>query len=445
MPPTLEELNPELRGLPSFEQARILAEKRRKATRDKLVEQAVRHGIPGFVGAEGENLQFTDPTGIKRTFTPSGDQISFSLPSHMVEPDLGPQQRERLRSLHRVRHGFATGTITEANYKTLYSPQDQRTVEKLYNARSSASADRELNDNERQQFLDSIDEKISKVPRLSPMMREPTAQQKYEASIVKDPVTGQRGTIGNDGKFNPLIDPKIQQARTERRADALDKNLDAEMTADKDDEIDFDVKLNRAQMRTAAQFGELDLKRNSYKPELDTLWENTMNSLDWRSIRQTTSKKMLLFRNRYIENAVANNGVSAAEAGYDFMLRWNNAERNPDDKYNFLVPAFNKDNRRDLMYVATGVKSEGDKNYANSTFEDFAPRKETIDGLRVGEGRVTVDGKTASTLSAKPAPPGMEAVWPNVDDETKADIQRLLIQGKTTPEILAMLNKLGMI
>jgi hypothetical protein len=73
------------------------------------------------------------------------------------------------------------------------------------------------------------------------------------------------------------------------------------------------------------------------------------------------------------------------------------------------------------------------------------PRAETIGGLRVGEGKVTVDGKTVSTMDAKPAPPGLETVWPNLDEETKTDIQRLLVSGKTVPEVLAKMKELGLI
>ncbi|MCJ7828203.1 MAG: hypothetical protein MUP81_00485 [Dehalococcoidia bacterium] len=362
-------------GMKSWEIARAEAEYRRGS---KLTEMNTRQQRFGTSQDVTLGKEFTEPSGLRRTFSDSGEQMAMTLPTH---------------------------------YTNDYSPQDQKKIEKLYQARSEAATDPEANEDERQQAIDAIDTQISRVPHIAPIMKEPTPQQKFEASIVNDTTTGQRGFYDpKTGKLNPLVDPKITQAKQEKRQEVLGKELALEIKNNeariKEGEagLDYDVMLNRAQWRVKAQFGELEESEKIVNPALNVLWENTMNSMWWRVVDRASESSMLKFRQKYIENAVENNGVSAADAGLDFMMRWNEAERNPDNKYNHLVAPFNKDKRRELQFASTGVKTEGDPVYGGFNPEGFAPsqREETIGGLRVGEGKVTVEGETTSTMDGIP-------------------------------------------
>ena len=432
----------EKEGLPSWKIAEWEAEVRRVSQQEKVVDQAVRHGMPNLVGSEGDRMQFSDPTGVKRTFSPGGDQTSLTIPSHIVEPDLSPYQREQLQSLHRVRHGVATGTLDINNYKDQYSPRDQKNIEKLYQTRSEVSTNPELTPEERQQFMDKIDSAISRVPRLSPIMQEPTPQQKFEASIVTDQATGQRGIFDlKTGKFNPLVDPKAVQTKEKERIEMVSKEYNSIMAAaEKNKEsLDPDVAYRRAKNTVALFYGEVPEITDQIDPQLIPIWRDEVDRSSWFKASNTN---MLKARTNFIIEA-ERRGISSVQAGHTFMMLWQEAARNPDDEFHKWVPAFGEKEQRQLSQVVTGRMQEGDP-YAAQQQQPRAEKLGRAD-LRVGEGKVTVDGKTVSTMDAKPVPPGMETIWPNLDEETKTDVQRLLMSGKTVPEVLAKMKELGLI
>jgi len=432
----------EKEGLPSWKIAEWEAEVRRVSQQEKVVDQAVRHGMPNLVGSEGDRMQFSDPTGVKRTFSPGGDQTSLTIPSHIVEPDLSPYQREQLQSLHRVRHGVATGTLDINNYKDQYSPRDQKNIEKLYQTRSEVSTNPELTPEERQQFMDKIDSAISRVPRLSPIMQEPTPQQKFEASIVTDQATGLRGIFDlKTGKFNPLVDPKAAQAKEKERIEMVSKEYNSIMAAaEKNKEsLDPDVAYRRAKNTVALFYGEVPEITDQIDPQLIPIWRDEVDRSSWFKASNTN---MLKARTNFIIEA-ERRGISSVQAGHTFMMLWQEAARNPDDEFHKWVPAFGEKEQRQLSQVVTGRMQEGDP-YAAQQQQPRAEKLGRAD-LRVGEGKVTVDGKTVSTMDAKPVPPGMETIWPNLDEETKTDVQRLLMSGKTVPEVLAKMKELGLI
>jgi len=212
-------------GLRSWERAEREAEYRRSEQTRGLVEQAMTHGLPEMVGSKEDMFQWTDPRGVSRTYSPSGEQVSMTLPSWMIEPDLSPQQREDLQALHRIRHDVATGDI--ANYREQYSAHDQRQIERMYEARSKVATNPDLTEEERQSFFDKIDADISRVPRLTPMMQEPSPQQMFEKTIVTDPVTGARGFFDPKSmRFNP-INAEINEDHRKLWWQRYDKNVTA--------------------------------------------------------------------------------------------------------------------------------------------------------------------------------------------------------------------------
>jgi len=107
----------------------------------------------------------------------------------------------------------AGGPVILERLKAEYSPDDQQKIHRLYRERSQIATDPTLEGDEdaRQAALDDIDDEISRIPLLPPIMREPTAQQQFDASVVRGP-NGQMGTW--DGKkFNPIEDSKGEVAQ----------------------------------------------------------------------------------------------------------------------------------------------------------------------------------------------------------------------------------------
>jgi hypothetical protein len=163
--------------------ARRLAEPNLSASEREVLKAEQQFG-PG-VTTESGNLAFTDPTGMTRTFAPRGQQVSMQLPTH---------------------------------YTNDYSPEDQKRIENLYRQRSEIALDPDLNNNEdaRQQALDQVDTELSSIPHLSPEMREPSAQQQFDAALVQGP-DGQMGTW-NGEKFSPIESSKAEsQAKADRQ------------------------------------------------------------------------------------------------------------------------------------------------------------------------------------------------------------------------------------
>lgn len=388
-------------GLRSWEVAEREAEYRRTAKQREMVERAERFGEPEETTLGRE---FTLPSGVKKTYTEGGEQTALTVPSYMTEPErYTPRSRGQIELLHRIRSGTASGEIS--NYKEQYSPKDQKRIERLLNDRSDFSVDPDVTEEEKQRALDVIDAEISKIPRLSPMMREPTAQQKYEASIVTDPVTGQRGIVGKDGTLKPLIDTKIQQTQQDQYEktfqSALDKELGAaEDIAEKGDAVPYTTSVRRARRFADTVHERLPERPTTILPELDELWTETMNILDWKGWngKRAKTKDMPDTRERYVNNARDIYGFTAEEALYDWTLRRQNSMSDPDDPFNFLFPeTMTEQERQESSRIISDYIKAGSTHIAGMPDEAFLPqRAETIEGqgLRVGEGRVTGEGGT---------------------------------------------------
>ena len=406
MPITQEQLNPELRDMEPWERSKYLADLRREAQLKAMAELEKTVGAPkqATLGRE-----FTMPDMTRRTFSEAGDLRSIEL---------------------------------SPNFANEYSPPDQKRLEKLYATRSEIATDPEITEQERQDAFDKVDAAISKVPRVSPMMKEPTAQQKFDAAIVTAP-DGSKGTFDTKtGKFIPLESAKAQQEMNtelrKRRAKIYDDLVKANAKAIEEGEPErtSESMSEEADMQSKIEFGIIK-PAGSAIPKLDPVWQMFKGDLDDKlsSKGRASEKQMIDMMSRYsfyATNMRELEGLSEAEVKYDFMQRWQQALGDGDP----VVAKMSQQTKRRMWIVAS------DANDPKGTVRNSI---DVIDGLRRGEGRVTVDDKTISTLSAKPAPPGMEAVWPNIDDEIKTDIQRLMMEGKSVPQILAKLKELGMI
>jgi len=393
---TQEQLHPELRGMKPWERSKYLAELRRKEQETKMKEFAGIYGEPGIVGAEGTMREFTMPSGVKRTFTEGGDQVSLELPEH---------------------------------YTNIYSPRDQRKIEQLYQVRSQAATDPESTEDERQRAIDKIDAQLSRIPKLSPIMREPTPQQKFDASMVTAP-DGTKGYVDKSGNFKPFEASKLAQEEEKEYRTYYGKQL-AEMTKENEklkESQSPSVIADRARWMSDLAFGRVQERPNNAK--LDLLWQGTMTRLqawgtyDWGRIN---SENMYKGMKVFINEALEKYDISESEAKYDFMNRWSRA--NDGGEYSDILPKLSDKERHQSRYVGVTTALENDLNLAN--FDDDLSRKY---GLKRGEGRVTVEPDL---------PPELEAIFPNLDNEDKRAIRQKLDEGWTVTEVLTAIGKAG--
>ncbi|MBE3035833.1 MAG: hypothetical protein IMZ70_01920, partial [Candidatus Atribacteria bacterium] len=174
--------------------------------------------------AEQVEKQRTSPSTVgRKTFAP--------VPGQAVNPNVVPEKFKLQQDMqgnywNRIQRTEG-GPLVIERLSSEYSPADQKKITQLYQARSEAITDPENSPEEKQAFADKFDAMISIVPKMPPMMREPTPQQTFESSIVTDPATQQRGFFDpKSGKFNPLVDPKIAQEENDKFNERFQKNLD---------------------------------------------------------------------------------------------------------------------------------------------------------------------------------------------------------------------------
>ena len=353
-------------GLKSWEIAKAEAELRRTTRQGEMSARQQQFGAPQDVAL---GKQFTEPSGIKRTYSEGGEQQSMTLPSYMVEPDLFPSDRERLKLLHKVRSGVATGDIV--NYKDQYGPKDQKRIERLFEARSEALTDPEATEDERQRAIDMIDTQISRVPKRSPIMQEPTPQQKFDASFVTDKATGKRWLYDSKtGKFEPMEDQKVAQAETDKYNERFFKNLDAirknntelinEGLINEGDSMDDPAMVDMARAMTDNEMGKTKGRRDSSMPEMDAAWSTTMADLNIENgfkPKKASEELMLAAMDQYVKMGIGK-GMREVDAKADFLQRWESALGG--GPYQALVPKMSTETRNKAQVVKAGTVREDD-------------------------------------------------------------------------------------
>ena len=252
--------------------------------------------------------------------------------------------------------GGVNSITLPAHYTNEYSSYDQKQIEKLYRDRSQAATDPELTAEERQLALDKIDAMISKVPRLSPIMKEPTAQEKFNASIVTDPVTGRKGTINKNGVFEPLEDDKVRQAQQDKYDQTVQKFLSQMISDDKDGKIPLDIKIRRAKQVADNIYNTSKAPSPGIIPKLNDLWITQMNKIDYGGLfnkkgDKLTYRQMKDVRALYTKAAIEKYGMTEEEALFDFMLRLQEAQNNPDDPFNKILPKLTDEQEKEYSRV----------------------------------------------------------------------------------------------
>jgi hypothetical protein len=167
-----------MRSQSEEEFARKISDPNADAFERQLLEAERKWGPPKRAGREGNIYEFTTPEGYVESFDRDRGNFAFTLPTARSND---------------------------------YSPQDQRQIERLYRQRSTIATDPDLDRDEdaRQRALDEIDTALSRIPVLSPMMRQPTPQETFEQAVVTGPDGTQYLWDGKTAK--PLEKPKAEQ------------------------------------------------------------------------------------------------------------------------------------------------------------------------------------------------------------------------------------------
>lgn len=296
--------DPEMSAMPSYLRAEIEAEERRRLLQEEMLRKQAELGAPRITGSEGQFREFQSPDMTRRTYTEAGDLTSIELSPF---------------------------------YQNEYSPYNQRQIEKLYETRSKAAMNPELTEEERQAFFDKIDTDISKVPRLTPIMRQPTPQQVFEQAIVTDPITGTRGFFNpKSGDFNPINadqkkeHEKLWWGRYDKNVSALRSSNESELVLPKNKMNDEQI-LERARSITDREVGSLSMYEEQPGMPEDEL-----------------SKKYGLKRG---EGSVTSEGMTTDVSGGKLFTTMSDAgdlmqkfgQGRPYQAGNFIPPAFAED------------------------------------------------------------------------------------------------------
>jgi len=331
----------------------------------------------------------------------------------------------------------------------LYSPYDQKQLAKLYQGRSQAATDDSLTEPERQKAMDIFDSKISRVPQLTPSRREPTAQQKFEASIVTAP-DGTKGMINKSGGFDPLDDKAADKADKYResytkhfdqqlklQADLLksDKAVDTERA----DTMTVPSMSDEAKRRADLEYGILGQPSipgtaqtfdTQIAPKLKPNWDAQLITMEDRHFGRASVKAMETERDIYVGKA-ARDGVHPNIAMADFMQRWKDTASTAGVFSDDVVAPWGKEQEKELAKVklAAAHPDTAAGGVGQAQGETIQPT------VGVGPDKVSVlrpNGKIKSYRSSKE----FLAMWNGLDADSKEEAQQALLQGITPQQLL---------
>lgn len=405
-------------GLKPWEIAQAEAEYNRGAKLREMSALSEQFGAPKDVTLGKE---FTMPDMSRRTFSEGGEQRAIELSPLQTEGNIYTEAgKRRLRELYDIRMAGATGQIPE-NYKTMYSPQDLRMIEKLQQARSEAATNPELEEYERQSFYDRIDAQISKVPRLSPMMKERTAQQKVDASTVE--VDGIK-YFYNGESLKP-INAEADKAKAElnKAVQSRQKELYNQFGTEDDKRIAADdmfiprspgAKTEQALTQARIEYGLQEERWPSINPVMDGQWEAILANSDVYG-GLTASRMTSEVMDRHIEVG-KRRGLSTEEAKNDLLQRWLRGTQGGVG-YNKL-PRMNEDIRKKINFVNVDTNlSPNDQDVADTLYG----------GLR-DEPKVTVHPDV---------PKELDIYWGSLSNEDKRAVRQALDKGVPLEDIIA--------
>jgi len=304
-------------------------------------------------------------------------------PPERPQAEIDPSRRHVGLTFGPERPGPSLGEGTRVHLPGQYTPFDRRKIEKLYDERSKIATDPELTEDERQSFLDDVDERISMVPPVSPQMKEPTAQEQFDASLVKAP-DGTPGTFNpRDGKFSPLT-PAGDDQQTQIQ------DLAFKIFMAQDDEAK-----NIGIAETQARRFIIGREVNDIPGVFDAVWNDMMSKLyedNWGKIsREKMDEKLIEYR-----NMAMGMGVPQQVATYDFMQKWK--EETKKKRTWVWVPSFPKEYEKRLTKPTAAPPVGGAKAQPAPEAQPFA----AVGGVEVPvgggpRGSVTVGGKTVRT------------------------------------------------
>ena len=391
---------------------RAFAEKKGETPTKKQATMLAEEWLLGPGKKDGPLQTFTDPQGATRTFR-SEDATLISEGRPVINDQL-------------------------------YSPYDQRQLHKLYQSRSQAATDPALSEDDRQRALDIFDEQISRVPQLPPSRREPTAQQKFDASMVKGP-DGTQYTIGKDGQPKALEQNKAETDERKAYNDELSKNIASIAKEQADipvasDRMTTGQQIEAAQLRTAITHGfkyHQDFSK-TVAPNLKPAWVDAMESLTTKLgttgsgkntvQKRATERDMLALMNEYA-TAGMQQGLSEDIAISDFLDRWNK-EYQTDSLG--VVPEFSSALKQKLVM--------GKLRAANPRQQVDPEGPPSIDGAVQVEGdtiRITTLAGGTKTSTA----PGLGTAWKKMTRTERRKMQEGIMAGVRAELLVAEFNK----
>lgn len=299
----------------------------------------------------GGMREFMDPQGMTETYGPEGRLISEGIPQH---------------------------------YSNKYSPRDQREVEKLYQKRSEIAMSDELDETSRQAALERVDTQLSSIPRLSPEMQPPTAQQIFDQSLVKTP-DGQIGTVNpRSGQFNP-ISPSGDAADQEK--ELRDRTMKIFMSQPDDAQ-------NIGKAETQARRIVLGRQAADIPAAFDLVWDKMMSELEDAQFGRATKASMLEQMKKFQDLAMQT-GVPAHVAQVDFLMRWKKAADKASAWRDDVVPPFPKEYEQYLTKEPEGQAvapaTMGEQPFASVNGQEQTLPQGPVAKMSVGKGAALQD------------------------------------------------------
>jgi hypothetical protein len=250
---------------------------------------------------------------------------------------------------------------------TNYSPSDQKKVLQLYDDRSTILTDPLLDEDARQAALDVKDQQIAQVPKMPPIMQQPTPQEKFEASWVRNEDGELIGYIDN-GEVKEFPE---QKAKAEAEKDFF-TYAKGELKSMQEAEADPIKNPSKETTSTAAKMVEIKANYNALKgqddetrqmiPELAPTWAQVMDAAVRQHLtkgKKALSEQQMFEAMNHYQNAAVRQGFTRAQAVASFLQNWKSA-LGGTDMFKGKVPKMSDDadNMSRSAAIAASVGTE---------------------------------------------------------------------------------------
>jgi len=300
---------------------------------------------------------------------------------------------------------------------TSYSGSAQKTITKLYQDREYIATTRDLSEADRQAALDKKDLEISRVPKLPPIMQQPSAQELFEQSVVEH--EGQKGTISKtSGEFKPFEKDKAA-AEEAKEVRALRQKNFAEIEKNNADVMRYknpdgsDMSAEQRMQMNESQIGYI--MKGLPKPpdeaaEAKTLYYKVLEPVSAEMLaigRRLSKARMLDLMKEYVKLAPGR-GIAAEEAESQFFRMWKSSV-DGQSMFGSIVPQMDNEIKR--LFENADAKSI----ISNDPF--------------------STPGEALATIQ--------KVIKGDIDAADQATIQQMLAAGATPDQVIEQMKKAG--